>query len=115
MKKCIVLPLIAALALTGCSTMKSTTGTGLTVAGLLAGVVALAALSGDSDGYSKPYYFDDYVRENGAPNAHYTASNGDTIYSFIRPCSHSRRFEETIVTVNTNNRIENISNPQTCS
>ena len=114
MKKCIVLPLIAALAFTGCSTLKPT-GTGLAAAGLLAGVVALAVLAGSSDSSSKPYYFDDYVRANGAPAAHYTASNGDTIYSFVKPCSNSYGFEETIVTVGQNDRIENISTPQTCS
>ncbi len=115
MKKCIVLLVVAVFSFTGCSTMNSSTGTGLAAAGLLAGVVALAVVAANSDGYSKPYYFDDYVRENGAPAAHYTASNGDTIYSFVKPCSYSRGFEQTIVTVNANNRIENISNPQTCS
>lgn len=110
MKKCIVLLVMIAFSLTGCSTMKSA-GTDLAVAG----VAALAVLAAYGD--STPYLddFDDYVRSNGVPAAQYVASNGDTIYSFIKACSYKPGFEETIVTVNSNNKIEDISTTQSCS
>ena len=58
--------------------------------------------------------FDNYVREHGAPTSQYTLQTGDTLYTFIRPCSNSQGYEENQITVDPNNQIIKRENKHSC-
>ena len=57
---------------------------------------------------------DSYVRTHGAPTSSYKMQNGDTVYSFVKPCASAAETEEVVVTVRESGWIRSIFNKRTC-
>ncbi len=90
MKKYILISLLAVLVLAGCESL---------------------AEIGRSMAASN---FDNYVKDNGAPTSSYKLADGNTLYSFMKPCPNSQSFEQTNVLVNGSNTIVQITKKQSC-
>lgn len=59
--------------------------------------------------------FDNYILSKGVPTSQYTSPSGNIIYSFKTICEYDlTKTEETLVTVDQNNLIQNISTPTQC-
>ena len=58
--------------------------------------------------------FDNYVLTYGVPTSQYTLQNGDNVYSFKTNCPDTNAQEELLITINTDNVIENVSLTAAC-
>ncbi len=58
--------------------------------------------------------FDNYVLTYGVPTSQYTLQNGNNVYSFKTNCPDTNAQEELLITINTDNVIENVSLTAAC-
>lgn len=99
MKKATLLLMICSCLLTGCTAKAWKTAGAVTLGTLMLGSYAYGEWHAQK--------LDDYVRQNGVPTSSYQTSDGNVIYSFIRPCENTPGYEEKMLTVDENNTIKN--------